>query len=436
MEYSPNDWSLRHVHDRSERFIAGVTCRQVGKTVTAAMEIDEGMSAPPDHDGPPRVGLVAPTYAHCDIAVDRYRSYLVETFGRESHRYNTNKHTLTIEDPKAGTPGAQLIWRSAEDPTFVMGYTFSKLIFDESQRVPDEVYSKALPTADARDAQVIAFGTPDINPDQSWFKALWLLGQESDQPDHYSFTVSCYENPHTTIEKILQAKAGITEREFRMLYLGEWVDDEGQFFTNFEDSLLPYTPEYNPKTRHVMGVDFAIVEDYTAVIVGETSTKTAIYRRRWNRTDPIETYDRIADIWERYGKPVAFCDATATGGMSMMRELQERGIRCVPIKFGTNNKLEIYTRLAGDLEHRRLMFPKEWDDVIRELKAFMYQKTPSGNVTAAAAAGFHDDLVAALALLNEGMHQRGGRPSKRQYSYAAPAKDGYDKLRELIGVRY
>ena len=165
-----------------------------------------------------------------------------------------------------------------------------------------------------------------------------------------------------------------------MLYMGEWVDDEGSFFVDFDRSLLPYKPDPDTNARHIMGVDFAAVDDYNAVIVAETSTKTCIHRSRWNRTDPLMTYDRIADIWERYNKPIVYCDASGLGGKAMMAELRERGMRCVPVEFTSANKMEIYTRLAADLEHRRIMFPGEWEDVIRELKGFVYQKTPSGRM--------------------------------------------------------
>ena len=84
--------------------------------------------------------------------------------------------------------------------------------------------------------------------------------------------------------------------------------------------------------------------------------------------------------------------------------------------IGPSNKMEMVGRLAADMEHRRLMFP-EWDELRRELDAYVYQVTPSGKLTANAAAGFHDDCVWALILLNEAFHRRRGGTRQVQENY-------------------
>jgi hypothetical protein len=437
MGYTPQKWALDNVHGQEARYIAAVTSRQAGKSFCAAIEVDDAMSQPENEFGLPVVGLIAPTYSHCDIVVDRYLEFLTKAFGRESFKYNQNKHLVTIEDPAAGTVGARFQWLSADDPLFAMGRTYSRLLFDEGQRVSDAVFQKARPTVSVRDGDIRAFGTPDINPEQSWFKGLWLRGQDDD-PEYHSFSLPWTENKFMSAKDIKEAKDQSTDREFRMLYLGEWVDDEGSFFTDFERSLLPTTDVYESGHKYAMGVDFAAMEDYNAVVVADLSTRTCVYRKRWNKTDPLLTYEEIERIWHDWGKPTAFCDETGLGGIAMMSELKERGIRCVPIKFGanqySNQKMEIYSRLAADLEHRRLMFPSEWEDVIRELKGFVYQRTPSGRVTAAAAAGYHDDLVAALALVNEGLRMRSRTTGNttRSYIQSENRVGGGDKLRELL----
>ena len=435
-KYQPQAWALKNVHSREERFIAAVTSRQAGKSFCAAMEIDAAMSEPEDEDfGLPRVGLIAPTYSHCDIVVDRYLDFLSRTFGKDSFKVNQNKHLVTIVAPEAGTPGARLEWLSADDPLYSMGHTYSLLLFDEGQRIPDAVFNKARPTVSVRDGNIRAFGTPDINPDQSWFKGMWLMGQDPDDDRYHSFTMPVTQNKFISDQDVLDAKHQLTDREFRMLYMGEWVDDEGSFFTDFERALMPKTDEFEDGHRYVMGIDFAAMEDYTAVIVADLTTKNCVAKHKWNRTDPAVTYEKIYSIWEDWNKPMAVVDATGLGGEVMASELRTRGIRTTPIKFGPQNKLEIFTRLASDLEHRRVMFPSSWEDVIRELKGFVYQKTPSGRLTASAAAGFHDDLVTALALANEGLRTRGRTGTNITKSYLPQRSDGNARLNELLGIR-
>ena len=414
--YKPNEWSHDEIHARDERFLSAVTTRQTGKTVTAVIEIDEGMVAPMDDMGAPWVGVLAPTYSKAELSVDMYITMLTETFGKDSFRLNRNKHELTILNAQAGTVGAKLTWLSSDDPDSVIGFTFSKLITDESQAIPDRVFTKIRPTLDVRNARMVSFGTSDISVDQQWFQSTWLRGQDPLQTDYHSCRVTAEQNPWVQWATVEDARLRMPDAEFRRLYLAEWVDLDGRVFTNFDGALLHEVPRYDPKVRHSMAVDFAISEDFNVVMVGENGTKKAIFKDRWNKSEPIETYDRIQSIWERFGRPRTIVDYTSLGGKAMGSELRERGITIVPFTFSNISKMEIITQLAADLQHERIRFPAEWEDVIRELQSFLYKRTPSGNLTASAATGYHDDTVVTLAMLNKMLRgSTGGSNVRRNY---------------------
>jgi hypothetical protein len=420
--YSPNGWALEHIHSRIERFLAAVTTRQTGKTVTAAIEIDEGMSAPMDDMGAPWVGVLGPTYDKAELSVDLYITMLTETFGKESFRLNRNKHELTILDARAGTVGARLKWLSSDDPNSVIGFTFSKVITDESQSIPDVVFHKLRPTLDVRNARMVSFGTSDISVDQMWFQSTWLRGQDPLDTEYHSCKVTAYENPWMNLATIEDARTRMPDAEFRRLYLAEWVDLDGRVFVSFEGALLPEVPPYVHGNRYVMAVDFAIDEDFNVVMIGEAATKKVIFKDRWNKSEPIATYDRIHSIWERFGRPRTITDYTSLGGKAMSAELRERGIQVVPFTFSNQSKMEIITQLAADLQHERIRFPAEWEDVIRELRSFLYRRTPSGALTASAAAGYHDDTVVTLAMLNKMLRTTASGSSKRRnYLEGAPS---------------
>ena len=413
--FRPNAWALEHIYGRDERFICGVTTRQTGKSSEGGMVLDAAMCAAPDLRGAPWVGILAPTYDKCDLIIQPYIEMLTDTFGPDSYRLNQNKHELEIIDPIAGTDGARLKWLSADDPYGVIGYTFSALITDESQAIPDEVFFKIRPTLDVRNARMISFGTSDITIDQSWFQSMWMRGQDPLDTNYHSFRVTAYENPWMSLETIEDAKSSLSEAEFRRLYLAEWVDLDGRVFTNFEGALLDNIPLYQPTLTHSMAVDFAATEDFNVVMVGQNSIRAAIYKDRWNNISTIETMDRVADINHRFGKPICYIDATGLGGKAFADGLRQRGVRVHEVNFSNKSKMELITSLAADLQHRSLMFPRAWEDTIRELKAFLYKRTNGGLLTANAAAGYHDDCVVTLAMLNTAMKNR--RSSGRQYSY-------------------
>lgn len=404
--YTPNGWADEHVHGRPERFICATTGRQVGKTVTAAMEIDAGMNQPADLQGPPHVGVLGSTYEKAEISVNRYIELLTNAFGKASYRVNQNKHELVIVDPVAGTVGARLKWMSAEDVYGTVGFTFSKVIIDEAQAVPDAVFTKLRPTLDVRDAPLLVFGTPDTTVAQTWFESMWLRGQDSDEENYHSLSVASWDTPWMSEETIDDAKASIAEAEFRRLYGGEWVKDVGRVFTNPRAGVLGEVHKYAANKKYIMAVDFAMHEDFNVVMVAEAATRIVVFRERWHHSDAVTTYDRMQDIWERYGRPWVYADATGMG-LPMIAELRFRGLRVVPVTITGENKMQLIHQLEADIQHRRIMYPN-WEDLMREFEAFVYHRTPSGKLTAASAGAYHDDLVMALVLLNHGLHQKSG----------------------------
>jgi len=421
--YKPNKWASEHVHGRTERFVCGTTGRQVGKSTAGAIEIDEGMTAPicedPDCNSyglPPNVVVLAADYAKADMIVGPYIEMLTETFGKESYRLNQNKHELNILDPLAGTIGATLKWLSAEEEYGVVGGTYSKAIIDEAQAISDKVWFKFLPTCSVRSAQIIIFGTPDITTDQTWFQGLWLRGQDELEKDYHSYSVASWETTWMDMETVLQAKDNMTENEFRRLYGGEWVSEDGAFFTSFKEAMYTHDPVFDPLRRYAMSIDLAVENDYNVVLVGDLATHSVIHKERWNKTEPIDTYERIFGIWMKFGRPKTIADASGIG-RPMVAELTNRGIPVIPFTWTSANKMPTLGKLAADLQHRRIMFPKSWDDLQREFRGFLRKRTPNGSISAAAASGFTDDIIMSLALLNELMSRSKSHGAQKRRNY-------------------
>ena len=223
-------------------------------------------------------------------------------FGEDYVRVNLNKHRLYLPHNDA-----KLIWMSGDDPMgdAGKGYTFSFLLTDESQDIPDVVMEKMQPALDVRMARIRSFGTPDITPQQTWFEANFMKGLDPTlYPDYHSFTLSCYENRWMSLEAIRQAKDRLSENEFRRLYLGEFVHEEGVVFRHIKNAFHSDV-DYNPANKHVMSVDFGMQNDFTVVMVGEAATRRVIFRERWGDASSFTAlYDRIQGVWERFGKPL------------------------------------------------------------------------------------------------------------------------------------
>lgn len=408
IKYRPQPWQREKLHMRTERIITNTTARQVGKTHALGALIDERLSLPPDEFGPRHMALLGPTYQKARLGVEKYLEMVLPVYGADFVQQNLSEHRLWIP-----STGARLNWLSGDDPKSVVGFTFSDVATDESQDISDLVIAKFLPTMGVRQASMWNFGTPDITPDQTWFKANWIRGQDDGYPDNFSSTVTAYECEFWKPEDILYQKQTLSERDFRMLMLGEWVDEEGQVFTGYQKALLPGGPEAinrHPEpekyTQYAIGLDLAVYDDFTVLIVGERNTRIARAMYRWSSTDPYETYERIEDIANTWNRAIIVADETGIG-IPMVRELRERlGVgRVFGQKLTSANKMELVGQLNADMEHRRLMFPA-WPALVRELKAFVYHATPSGKLTAEAASGYHDDTITALMMLNLAFRRR------------------------------
>ena len=407
INYRPQPWQVHKLHRRAESTVTLTTARQVGKSFAAGALIDERISLPPDEFGPRHVAVLGPTYSKAKLVVDKYLEFVLPTYGRDFVQTNLQDHRLWIP-----STNARLNWLSSDDPKSVVGFTFSDAITDESQDIPDLVMGKFSPTLGIRSAHLWSFGTPDITPDQTWFKAAWIRGTDDGYPNEFSATVECYECEFWTQENILKEKTRLSEREFRMLMLGQWVDEEGQVFTGFNKAVMNEpidpAPTPTPYTQYAIGLDLAVYEDFTVLIVGERNTRLCRAMYRWNTTDPFETYERVEEIANHWNRAIIVVDETGIG-IPMVRELRERlgAGRVFGQKITPANKMEMVSLLNQDMEHRRIMFPA-WPSLIRELKAYVYHATPSGKLTAEAASGYHDDTIAALMMLNLAFHRRAG----------------------------
>lgn len=430
--YKPQPWAVPKLHIRTEPIKTLTTARQIGKSYGLSAELDEKMSREVAPDGQPvHVGLIAPTYAKTKFIFDRWLEWQQRAFGRDSIRTNMNE--MWAQNPLTG---AKVTCVSADNPNSVVGHTFSDAIGDECQNISDLVHDKFLPTLAVRNAPFTTAGTPDITPDQTWFKSQFILGQDDEMPDFYSATVSVYESPLWTPEKIAQQKALLSEREFKMLMLGEWADVEGKVFQNYQNALLPAiidNPEPKEGMQYVIGCDLAVYNDFTVCMVAEKSTGVAVDMVRWNNTDPMLTYERIEMLAAKWNRALVIVDSTGIG-LPMSRELMERGIRVRPEMITAKSKMQMVGSLQAALEHRKIMI-QPWPALLRELDAFVYHETPSGLLTANAASGYHDDTIWALIMMHLGT-RRGSRIEGKNWLEDGDSRSLRNRAQMLRGERF
>jgi len=308
----------------------------------------------------------------------------------------------TVADVKRTKPralefenGSRISFRSAEREDSLRGPGIDFLIIDESGSVPERAWTEELrPALADTEGDALFIGTPR---GRNWFHKWFKRGQDPDRPDTASFQAPTSQNPHVADAEIADLKQQMPERAFRQEHRAEFVDDTGGVFTNVRDAVAEYdlpVPPADAGGSFRMGVDFARLDDYTAIVVLDADGRLVAFDRlretTWNR---IET--RIEQLAEEYAPVSIAVDSTRDN--KIVADLEESGLNVDPVNFGSR-KETLVDNLALALEGGELTLSSDAPELVNELEVFEYDMTESGRVRYAAPSGFKDDTVDALAL--------------------------------------
>jgi len=314
--------------------------------------------------------------------------------------------------------GSTISFRSAERPDSLRGPGIDFLVIDEAGSVPERAWTEELrPALSDTLGEMLAIGTPR---GRNWFFRWFQRGQNPDHADVASFQAPTYQNPHVPDSEIDAAEGDMPERKFRQEYLAEFVDDTGGVFEDVRDHVAEYDLPVDPADAtdpFAVGVDFARLEDFTAIVVLDGDGRLVAFDRlretTWHR---IQT--RVEDLAEEYAPNAAAVDATRDN--KIVADLEEAGVGIEPVSFGSKKQVLI-DNLATRLEAGELTLSADAPTLVNELEVFEYDITDSGTVRYGAPAGFHDDCVDALALAVEAAGTAAS-PTVRRKSGSSPTK--------------
>src|SRR5690606_2173367 len=111
---------------------------------------------------------------------------------------------------------------------------------------------------------------------------------------------------------------------------------------------------------------------------------------------------------------------------SIFSDLQDAGLTVEPFNFTSKSKVNLIDNLIIATEQGEISFPNI-PELINELELFEYDLT-SLSVKYSAPAGFHDDLVIALALAYQ---MASHRPFQYSYHYASRDSRKYKNIFEM-----
>lgn len=341
-----------------------------------------------------QIWIVAPTY---DLAMRTYK-YLLNWLAI-GFSGSIKEGAIKMSDRVGSTfiknlgSNSWIKWKSAENPTSLLGEEVDLVILDECSRIGKEVYdSYVYPRTSSRKGTVFGISTPF---GQNWFYAEFYKKGE----DRASFHFESKDNPTGGFpqEEWEKAKTNLPFKVFEREYMALFQPDSASVFRGIREIIKDNCYRDSEDGHfYVMGVDLGKHDDFTVLTVIDRYNNNVVYWDRFNQIDYPLQKGRIRAIAERYNNARVIIDSTVVGE-PIKEDLSLDKVFVDDFKFSTKSKDALVNKLAIFIEQKHIWIPNE-EILINELCAFGLRLTNAGNIIYKAPEGLHDDCVFSLAL--------------------------------------
>lgn len=280
-------------------------------------------------------------------------------------------------------------FKSAAAEDTLRGSGVHYLILDECAFIKQSTIEEIiLPTMGVQGKKILVCSTPK---GKNYFYELWLKGQ-GDNEDYKSFKFTSLDNPSANVKLIESFKLNMPKEVFEQEFLAEWTDGAAVF--NYVSELATLSPIDGPRHGEVyyMGVDIALVNDYTVITVLNNQGHM-VYVDRFKGLDAPEVEKRLEKAYSLF-RPYKVAIEANNQGSPIISHLT------FPVEsFYTTeeSKPEIINQLIAAFSGKEIRVLDN-EDLVTELKAFVFSFSKTGKIRFKAAGGFHDDMVMSLAI--------------------------------------
>ena len=381
----------QEVLDGLKRFNVICAGTRFGKSAICAYIALRQFLKPSQH-----IWVVAPTY---DLSRKIY-SYLAR-FIASAFPIELKGGAITMSDRIGAMRieykpiGTWIEFKSAENPTSLLGEELDLLIVDECSRIKKEVWESYLYSRlTSRKGSVVFISTPF---GKNWFYYEWLKANDPENIEGAAFRFRSIDNPFFTQSEWDIAKVRLPQAVFKQEHEAEFLDDAASVFRGIQDIVKDNClVDAEIGHQYTMGVDLGKHEDFTVLTVIDTYNNNVVYWDRFNQIDYVFQKQRIKAIAERYLNARIVIDSTAVGE-PIREDLERAGLFVDDFHFTNKSKKELIEKLSIFIEQKSVFIPPK-EELLNELSAFGYWLTDSGNIIYRAPEGLHDDCVFSLAL--------------------------------------
>ncbi len=291
--------------------------------------------------------------------------------------------------------GGMVAVRSTHYPDNLRGEGLDLVVLDEAAFMERRVWAEVVrPMLVTTRGSAVFMSTPF---GRNWFYELFQLGLRPDEPEWQSFHYPTSNNPLIVPDELDTIKRQTSTHVWLAEYEAQFTDDSGQVFRGIRDAVVS-NPVTTPQIGHhyVAGVDWGRDNDYTVIVVIDTTTQTIVAMDRFNQIGWNLQRGRLKAIVERWKPDVIWAERNSIGDPNI-EALQHDGLPMRAFQTTARSKAPLIESLALAIERGHIGL---LDDpiLLGELSSYGIERLAGGGYRYSAPAGLHDDTVMATAL--------------------------------------
>jgi hypothetical protein len=378
------EW-IDNIENPQYKFITLCTGRQVGKTLLSENLI---LKWALENNGA-SIMVCAPVYSQVRRIFDNLEKVLIET----PLLISKNKSNYEMKFLN----GSEIVFRSAERPDTMRGYTLTHLFVDEAAFIQDKVWDEILkPTILVKGKKVLMTSTPK---GKNWFYTLHLRGMDETQPQYLTLQASSFDNPYIDHTELIEAKESLPEDIFRQEILGEFIDSGGEVFKNIENFcvLNQYQGKQSGK-KYWAGIDVGRQNDYTVLsIFDDDGNMVYFWRERKQEWGKI-----VSHLVGKLREYDAMCQIEVNSiGDVVYEQLKKQYQKVEPFVTTNSSKQNIVEDFIYGTNEGNIKLPTQelQPEISNELKTFSFEYSPkTRKVSYGALQGAHDDIIMSMCI--------------------------------------
>lgn len=298
--------------------------------------------------------------------------------------------------------GSKIQFLSAEQSEDrLQGYSANLLIVDEHAYIPDDIFYTVLPYTNSTKGQVICVSTPRFK--QGAFYELFTDGLDETITDVHSLDVCEFDTSDMISEtRLAYYRKTLPKIKYKMFYLGEFVDGDGEVFSDFGQCIGVPT-EANYKEEVHIGLDWGSgTGSDSTVMTAITKSNVVLGIKAFNDIGSTDAIEEVIKFAKQFNTKKIVAESNGLGSvyLDLLKKLAKKSLNnCIVESFTTTNntKLSQVELLQVLFQNKEIVLPNI-DELIKQLSNYERTISATGKQVFNAAKGGHDDYVISLML--------------------------------------